>query len=118
MMEGRDPRIYLDDIVGAGGKAIRFTEGISFDEFDRDDRTSFAVVRALEIIGESAKRVPPAVRDRAPEIPWQDMAGMRDKLIHGYHGVELRVVRRTVREDLPDLIAAVRILRRQFDDAG
>jgi uncharacterized protein with HEPN domain len=69
------------------------------------------VVRALEIIGEATKQVPPDVRERAPEIPWQDMAGMRDKLIHAYQAVDLRVVWKTVRQDLPDVIDSVRQLR-------
>ena len=118
MSEKRDVGVYLDDILDAAEKALRFTEGLSFDVFQSDDRTSFAVIRALEILGEAAKNVPQAVRDRAPEIPWQDMAGMRDKLIHAYYGVDLRVVWRTVREDLSGVIDGIRRLRRQIDQAG
>ena len=117
MSEERDISVYLDDIIEAAGKAVRFAEGLSFSEFESDERTSYAVVRALEILGEAAKNVPQTTRDRAPQIPWQDMAGMRDKLIHAYHGVDLRVVWRTLREDLPDTIEAIRLLRRQIGDA-
>lgn len=92
MTDGRDPAVYLDDILDAAEKATRFTEGLSFDDFEADDRTVFAVVRALEIVGEAAKRVPPSLRGRAAHVPWQEMSGMRDKLIHAYHGVDLRVV--------------------------
>jgi uncharacterized protein with HEPN domain len=98
------------------GKALEFTQGLSFSEFASDARTSFAVVRALEIVGEAAKNVPQSFRDRVPAVPWQDMAGMRDKLIHAYHGVDLRVVWRTVREDLPEVVEAIRPLRRQMDN--
>lgn len=118
MTQDRDATIYLDDIVDAALKATQFVQGLSFEEFERDDRTVFAVVRALEIVGEAAKRVPPVVRDRAREIPWAEMAGMRDMLIHGYQNVDLRVVWRTVREDLPVAIDSVRSLLRRIDDAG
>ncbi len=113
----RDPVIYLDDILDAATKAMQFVADSSFDEFEHDDRTTYAVLRALEIIGEAAKRVPLAVRDRSPDIPWPDMAGMRDKLIHGYHGIDLRVVWRTVHSDLPAVIEKVRELRAQLGDA-
>ena len=117
MTAGRDPVIYLDDILDAATKAMHFVADLSFEEFEHDDRTTFAVLRALEIIGEAAKRVPVAVRDRSPNIPWPDMAGMRDKLIHGYHGIDLRVVWRTVHSDLPAVIEKVRELRAQLGDA-
>ncbi|HDQ04316.1 MAG TPA: DUF86 domain-containing protein [Deltaproteobacteria bacterium] len=60
------------------------------------------------MIGESAKHIPKAIRKQYPDIPWEDMAGMRDKLIHDYFGVNLEVVWRTVKEDLPPLLKAVR----------
>lgn len=111
MTGDRDPGVYLDDILDAATKAREFVAGISFEEFKTDDRTTFAVLRALEIVGEASKQVPAEVRNRASDVPWQDMAGMRDKLIHGYQGVDLRVVWRTVQEDLPELIAEIRRLR-------
>lgn len=118
MTERRDVSIYLDDILDAASKAQRFTEGLSFEEFKRDDRTAFAVMRALEVLGEAAKNVPQAFRDRAPEVPWQEMAGMRDKLIHAYHGVDLQVVWRTVQEDLPGMIQSIRRLRDETEEGG
>lgn len=63
----------------------------------------FATIRALEVISEAAKKIPKAVQRRNPEIPWRDMAGIRDKLIHGYFGVNLDVVWRTIQEDIPML---------------
>jgi uncharacterized protein with HEPN domain len=94
---------YLRDILDAVEKAGEFTHGIEFDQFAADPRTHFAVVRALEIIGEAAKNVPITIREQHPDIPWSEMARMRDKLIHSYFGVDLRVVWRTVQEDLPPL---------------
>lgn len=94
---------FLNDILEATGKAHEFTRGMDFESFRADDKTVFAVVRALEIIGEASKRIPQPVRDRYPEIPWREMCGFRDKLIHGYFGVNLEIVWRSVQDDLPCL---------------
>ena len=84
MTQERDPRVYLDDILDAARKAQEFSAGLSFEQFEADERSVYAVVRALEIVGEAAKNVGPATRNRAPEVPWRLMTGMRDKLIHAF----------------------------------
>ncbi len=77
----------------------------------------FAVVRALEGIGEAAKKIPRTVRDRYPELPWQAIVGMRDKLIHEYFGVNLDVVWKTIHTDLPALQPVIaRMLEDEDDD--
>ena len=106
---------YLRDILDATQKAKRFVEGISFDAFAANDEKVFAVIRALEIIGEAAKKVPKSVQKRCPEVPWPEVAGMRDKLIHGYFGVNLRRVWQTVVEDLPVLQAGVQRILADLD---
>ena len=78
---------YLQDVIDAMNKGMEFVEDIEYENFIRDDKTIFAVIRAIEIIGEAIKNIPEDVRDEYPEIPWREMAGMRDKLIHGYVGV-------------------------------
>src|SRR5262249_26973584 len=89
---------FLEDIRTAAQKAEAFVAGMKFDAFAADEKTAFAVVRALEIIGESAKRIPQDVRDACPEIPWRTMSGIRDKLIHDYISVNLEIVWKTVVE--------------------
>jgi uncharacterized protein with HEPN domain len=76
---------------------------MDFNDFVKDRKTVFAVIRALEIIGEAAKNIPLQVKNRYPQIPWKEMAGMRDKVIHEYFGVDLKRVWSTVNNDIPSL---------------
>lgn len=94
---------YIEDIIEAIEDAASFIEGINYDDFAKDKKTMYAVTRAIEIIGEATKKVPDSVRKRHPEIPWRDMAGMRDKLIHEYFGIDLKRVWNTVKKDIPKL---------------
>ena len=103
---------YLRDILDNAEKAQEFLGDMGFEAFRTDDKTVFAVTRALEIIGEAAKNVPDKVRRRYPDVPWRDMSGMRDKITHAYFGVDLRRVSETVRTSLPSLRdAVIRALR-------
>ena len=99
----REVADYVEDIINAMDNAMNFVKDISYEEFIRDDKTAFAVVRALEIIGEAVKNIPDGLRKKYPEIPWNDMAGMRDKLIHEYFGVRLSIVSKAVKEEIPPL---------------
>jgi uncharacterized protein with HEPN domain len=101
---------FLQDILDCLRKAQDFIAGMTFDEFLTDEKTHFAVARALEIVGEASKRLPPDLKKRYPDLPWRDMAGMRDKLVHDYSGVNLRVVWETALDEAPALEIAVRSL--------
>ncbi len=88
--------------------AREFSQGVSFKEFQDNREKQFAIIHALEIIGEAAKQVPASVREEYPDIPWRDIAGMRDRLIYGYFSVNLERLWNTVQEDLPHLEAALK----------
>jgi uncharacterized protein with HEPN domain len=74
----REAGDFIDDIINAMNKALKFVESMSYEEFAQDDKTIFAVVRAIEIIGEAVKNLPDEIKVQYPEIPWKSMAGMRD----------------------------------------
>ena|SRR5271157_2626702 len=94
---------YVEDILKAMDDALTFVKDMNYDTFIKDRKTVYAVIRALEIIGEATKNVPSPIKAHYPEIPWKDMAGMRDKVIHAYFGVDLKRVWSTVNADIPTI---------------
>ncbi|HUT62994.1 MAG TPA: DUF86 domain-containing protein [Anaerolineae bacterium] len=94
---------YIQDILEAMDNAIKFIENMSYDEFAQDTKTIYAVIRAIEVIGEATKNIPDEIRKKYPEIPWKDMAGMRNKTIHEYFGVKIERVWLTVKENIPEI---------------
>jgi len=97
----RDYRIYLKDIGSAMESIQAFIKNMQYEEFCKDDRTASAVIRKLEIIGEATKQIPSQFRQKYPHIPWKEMAGMRDRLIHFYFGVDYKLVWETVKKRMP-----------------
>ena len=99
----KDNRIFLHHILECIDKIEEFTNRISEDEFMKSVQIQDAVIRRLEIIGEATKNLSADFRKKHSNIPWEQMARMRDKLIHGYFGVDLMTVWEVVEEDLPEL---------------
>jgi uncharacterized protein with HEPN domain len=95
--------LFIKDILENIKKTEDFVAGISFEDFKNDEKTNYALIRCIEIIGEATKRVPDEIKQAYPEIPWRDMAGMRDKLIHFYFGLHVEKIWLVVVEDLPKI---------------
>jgi uncharacterized protein with HEPN domain len=99
----RNVALYLTDILQNMRDAEEFVLGLSYEQFAADKKTFNAVVRSIEIIGEAAKNVPDSIRSKYPAVPWKEMAGMRDKVIHFYFGVDREAVWLVVKERIPSI---------------
>ena len=104
----RDRSLYVKDIICAIESIEDFVAGMDYDEFSADDKTASAVIRKLEIIGEAVKQLPDDIIRKHPDIPWKQIAGMRDKLIHFYFGVDPYLVWQTIQKRLPELKSALK----------
>lgn len=107
----RDADLYLADILEACRRIQDYTAGLGYTVFAADNRTTDAVLRNLEILGEAVKRLPPRMLAEAPEIPWRDLAGLRDILAHAYFSVDLTLIWDIVQNELPALETAARRLQ-------
>ena len=102
-MSKRDIKLYVRDILEAIKAIEKFVEGMDFENFKEDDKTSSAVIRKFEIIGEATKNIPQSIKKKYPHIPWKEMAGFRDRLIHFYFGIKYDIVWDTIKLRLPEL---------------
>ncbi|MBS3909086.1 MAG: DUF86 domain-containing protein [Actinobacteria bacterium] len=98
---------FLLDILIAAKRTRKFISGLEWENFQKDELRSDAIMRNLEIIGEAANKISPEFKNAHPEIPWNDMVGMRNRLIHDYFRVDFVKVWDTVQKDIPALIALV-----------
>ena len=115
-MTRKDYRDYLQDILDAIIETDGFVKGMSFEDFLHDKKTVNAVIRSLEVIGEASKNVPQYLRAQYPDVPWKKMAGMRDKLIHEYFGVDLEVLWQTTKQDLPSVKPLIEKALKELDE--
>jgi uncharacterized protein with HEPN domain len=104
----KNDQVYLLHILEAIDQIHEYTLGLDYDAFLKSRLIQDGVIRQLEIIGEATKNLSQETRDKAPQIPWKDMAGMRDVLIHQYFGVDLVAVWTTLEQDLPLLEQEIR----------
>lgn len=106
-MSRRADRDLLGDILEALRRARSYTEGQTYEQFLADTKTQDAVIRTLEILGEATKKLSPSLRERYSDLPWKSMAGVRDKLIHDYFGVNIDIVWQIVQDQLPTLVEQI-----------
>ena len=97
--------VRLRHMLDAAKRAIDFMQGRAKSDLESDEQLSLAVVRLLEILGEAARNVSEDLRKDYPDIPWRQIAGTRDRLIHGYFDVDLDIVWQIISTDLPVLVA-------------
>jgi len=95
--------LFVKDILDCIDKIQEFIGDMDYKQFKDNDLVNSAVIRKLEIIGEASKNIPDFIREKYPEIPWKDMARMRDKIIHFYFGVDYEIVWKVIKERLPEL---------------
>ena len=107
-MPSRDWKLRLEDILEAIARIDRYVAGMDYEAFRADDKTTDAVVRNLEIIGEAARHVPEQMQRQHSELPWGKMGDIRNLLIHQYFGIGVPIVWQTIRDDLPPLVPLLR----------
>lgn len=110
----RDDRIYLLHILDAVGQIETYLSGITYDDFMASRMHQDAVIRQIEILGEATKNISMDIRDQNPDIPWKDIAGMRDILIHQYFGVDLGSVWDSAISDIPAIKPLLQKLENQL----
>jgi uncharacterized protein with HEPN domain len=103
-MSPRKWRFRIEDMLNAARKIAAYVEGLTFEDFARDEKTFDAVLRQLTILGEAATHVPEEIISRTSDIPWFEMRGMRNIVVHEYFGVNSRIVWETATKNIPALL--------------
>jgi len=114
----KNDNVYLKHILDAISDIEKFMQGVSEEEFFGNREKQYAVLRALEIIGEATKNLSSELKTKSAGIDWKNIAGMRDKLIHAYFGVKLHLVWETVKKDLPKLKKQAQEILENFNNTS
>ncbi len=112
----RNITLYIKDILQNMSDAEDFITGMSYEQFANDKKTLNAVLRSIEVIGEASKNIPDDIRNLYEDVPWKEMAGMRDKVIHFYFGVDKEIIWVVVKERIPVLKPLISRVLREIED--
>jgi uncharacterized protein with HEPN domain len=115
-MSKRSLSLLIEDILESLDKIGCYTEGLTQDSFERDEKTSDAVVRNLEIIGEAAARLPENFTSLHPEIEWAKIKGLRNRIVHEYFGVDLLIIWQIIEKDLPEFKKSLMAIRLELKE--
>lgn len=117
-MTRKSDTVYLRHILDAILKVEEYTQGVDYKTFCQNTLIQDGVIRQLEIIGEATRRLSVTLKEKYAQVPWKDIAGMRDKLIHDYFGVDIDLVWRTLEQDIPPLKAEIGKALREIQSIG
>ncbi|MFQ5910850.1 MAG: DUF86 domain-containing protein [Thermoplasmata archaeon] len=110
-----DISVYVQDIIESITRIEDYTRNVTEEEFYENTQVQDAVLRRLEIMGEAVKNIPDETKERHKGIPWKEIAGLRDILIHGYFGVNLKRIWKVVKEDIPELRVRILEVKREIE---
>jgi uncharacterized protein with HEPN domain len=112
MTAARDFRDFLNDMVMACRSIIRFAEGMTLDDYLADEKTRYAVMRGYEILGEAVRHIPEPVKLGTPDIAWTTMAAVRNRVVHGYFGIDDSILFNSIDQDLKPMLPRLEALAR------
>ena len=118
MSKPRRDKHYLADITEAIGRIISYTKDLTYEEFVNRTMVQDAVLRNLQVIGEATEKVSPSLCNANSDIPWREMAGTRDKIVHEYFGINYRIVWEVAHRDLPQILPQLEVILQQLANGG
>jgi len=110
-MSEREWGFYLDDMISFSESVLTYTDGLDQKAFEADEKAYDATLRKLELIGEAATHIPDAIRDSFSAIPWRQVVATRNRLIHGYLGIDNDILWSIIRDDIPVLLEELKKLK-------
>ncbi len=116
-MSEREWRFYLDDMIGFAERVLSYTEGLDQARFEASGLNYDATVRNLELLGEAASHIPPEIRAAHQAIPWRQIIATRNRLIHGYLGIDNDILWSIIEQDIPSLLPQLQNLKKHFTRA-
>ena len=111
-MSEREWGFYLDDMIKFCEKVLSYTEGLDQEGFEADEKAYDATLRKLELVGEAATHIPETIRDTFSAIPWRKVVATRNRLIHGYLGIDNDILWSIIQDDIPALLNELKRIKR------